>query len=237
MTMNSKNIYEKYWKDRLEADRLNQKKRFFPGEILESVNKILKSGERLLDLGCGEGNLFEITKHKFNEGHGCDISEIALKKAKKRGIYTICADLNVSSHLPYQNESFDAIICVEVLDYIFNPSHLLCETKRILRPNGQMILTTPNFRYFRNLAKLLLKGSFPHTTTDNFVWGGGHIHYFTTKDLSTLFRKAGFNKMVFHINHKQFERSWKRRIIFRLTGKSIFKEWFCGGIVLEAFKA
>jgi hypothetical protein len=47
---------------------------------------------------------------------------------------------------------------------------------------------------------------------------------------------TGFKRISFHINEEQFRRSWKRRFVRRVTGKLIFGEWFCGGIVAEAFK-
>jgi methionine biosynthesis protein MetW len=232
---NYRQSYEAYWHGRQQTADHEQNDSLFPNEVFEVVDSLLKHGEKLLDIGCGNGSLIDITTEKFAEVHGCDISKTAIQEAKKRGIRAVCVDLN-EVFLPYKSGSFDVIICLEVLDYVFDPLHLLCEIKRILRSKGQVILTVPNIRYFRHLAKLLLNGSFPHTTTDNFVWGGGHIHYFTTKDLSTLFKTAKFDQVIFHINQEQFKRSWKRRMIYRLIGDSIFKEWLCGGIVLKVSK-
>jgi hypothetical protein len=62
------------------------------------------------------------------------------------------------------------------------------------------------------------------------------VHYFTRKDLAFLLQKAGFERIEFHLNQEQFTRSWKRRLIHGLTGKSIFGEWFCGGMIAEASK-
>jgi hypothetical protein len=99
-----------------------------------------------------------------------------------------------------------------------------------------LVLSTPNIRYFKNVRKLLLTGRFPHTTTDTFVWGGGHLHYFTRKDLALLLREAGFQKTKFHMNEEQFRRSWKRRFARGILGNSLFGEWFCGHIIVEATK-
>ncbi len=206
-------------------------------EILESLADLLQKGKKILDIGCGNGDSIEVTRNKFNEVYGCDISETALSEAIRRGMTGVSADLNNAPHLPYKSESFDAVICLEVLEHLFNPPYLLREIHRVLTLNGQLILTTPNVKYFRNLYKLIIKGQFPHTTTDTFVWGGGHLHYFTIKDLSFIIQEAGFHKVVFYMNRQQFKRSWKRRLFIRLSGQSVFRDFFCGGIIAEAIKA
>lgn len=232
LTASFKHSYEKYWASRLSKA---SRERFLPGEIFESIAPILRKGEKLLDVGCGNGALMEIAKVKFDEVHGYDISETALQEARRKGMRAICVDLNAGPS-PYQNESFDVITCLEVAEHMVNPLHFLRDLYRILRPRGQMVLTTPNIRYFRNLTKLIFKGTFPHTSACSFVWGGGHLHYFTRKDLAFLLQEAGFERIRFHLNEKQFIRSWKRQFILRLTGKSIFGEWFCGGIIVSAYK-
>lgn len=234
----SKLLYETYWANRHSKTKYNANNQNSLGaqnEIRESVSTILRKAENMLDVGCGDGYLFRAIKAKSKNVYGCDISEVALQEAKKRGMETICADLN-AAFLPYRENSFDCITCLEVLEHLIDPLNLLKNLKRILRPEGQLVLTTPNFRYFRNVAKLIFKGKFPHTTGDDFVWGGGHLHYFTRKDLGGLLAEAGFERIEFYMNQEQFERSWKRRLVLRLSGKSMFREWFCGGIVAEAFK-
>jgi len=206
-----------------------------PNETLDSLSTILIKGRRVLDLGCGTGDSGRVLKIFFSEIHGCDISETALKEAKDNDVTALCADFNMVQ-LPYKDKSFDVVTCLEVLEHMLDPTFLLKEIYRLLLPEGQLIITTPNIRYFKNLMKLILMGQFPHTTTDDFVWGGGHIHYFTRKDLTSLLKEAGFGKIKCHMNEEQFHRSWKRRIVHILTGNKIFGEWFCGGIIAEAKK-
>jgi len=230
-----KRKYENYWKERLSKNGQKEIHQFSPSEIFESVKAVLISGKKCLDVGCGNGALIDILNAKFDKVYGCDISKNALESAKTGGFVATCADLN-SKYLPYQDDSFDSIICLEVIEHVLDPVGLLRDFRGVLKHQGQLILTTPNIRYFRNLFTLIFKGKFPHTTTDNFVWGGGHLHYFTRGDLEILLKSSGFKKIKFHINHQQFLRSWKRRVIHGLTGDAIFGEWFCGGIIVEAFR-
>lgn len=206
-----------------------------PNEILESVAPVLEGGRRILDVGCGEGTIAEIARDRFKDLYGCDLSETALREASKRGEAGVCADLDGAS-LPYRDGSFDCVTCLEVIEHVFDPVHLLKELYRVLRARGQVVLTTPNFRYFRNVANLVLGGRFPHTTVDTFVWGGGHLHYFTRKDLTYLLHEAGFTDCQFIVNAEQFERSWKRRLLAKIIGLDAFGEWLCGGITVSAYK-
>ncbi len=231
----SKQTYETYWKDRQSQRQLDKNDERPKNEIFETVVTILKRGKRLLDVGCGNGTLVEIAEDKFDVIHGCDISETALYEAKGRCMMATCVDLNAET-LPYRDDSFDCVTCLEAVEHVMDPLHLLKGIYRVLRPKGQLVLTTPNVRYVRNLYRLIFQGRFPHTTTDASVWGGGHIHYFTRKDMHYLLKEAGFKQCEFLINMEQFGRSWKRRLIVKLMGKEKFGEWVCGGIAVEAFK-
>ena len=230
-----KQIYEDRWSKYFQSSLGSESSQSLPNETFESISEILRKGNRILDLGCGTGDSGKVLKTSFSEIHGCDISETALKEAKDNEVTALCVDFNMG-HLPYKDKSFDVVTCLEVLEHMLDPTFLLKEIYRLLLPNGLLIITTPNIRYFKNLMKLILIGRFPHTTTDNFVWGGGHVHYFTKKDLTFLLKEAGFEKIRCHINEEQFHRSWKRRIVHTLTGNNIFGEWFCGGIIAEAKK-
>jgi len=228
-----KNLYDKHWRNySLSKDVSSDHS---PNEILESIEPLLKKGNRLLDVGCGDGVITRIAVDRYQEIHGCDISDTALHRSRCIGIFPVCSDLN-DGHIPYKDATFDCVTALEVLEHIINPLRILIEIKRVLEANGQFLLTTPNIRYFRNLQTLIFRGSFPHTTTDTFIWGGGHFHYFTRRDLSLLLTQAGFKRINFYINERQFSRSWKRRFIRRIIGKFQFGEYFCGGITLEAIK-
>lgn len=227
-----KELYEQYWQERR---RSGSDADGGPDEILEGVESALDGAERLLDVGCGTGSLTGVTRGRCGAVHGCDVSEVAVHEARGRGVVGVCADLNRGA-LPYRSGAFDRATCLEVIEHVVDPLQLLRELHRVLRPDGRLILTTPNIRYVRNVARLVWRGEFPHTTTDTFVWGGGHLHYFTRRDLGGLLVRAGFEPPRFLVNARQFERSWKRCVLVRLIGPQLFGEWMCGGILAVARK-
>lgn len=161
--------------------------------------------ERLLDLGCGEGNLSIKVAEALHckEIFGVDVNDRALQKARLKGIKTFVVDLN--STLPFLDNSFDLVLMTEVIEHLYNVDQALSEAHRILRRNGYMILSTPNLAGWLNRFVLLL-GYQPYLTNVSLHYDvgklfrkpketgceGQHIRVFTLRALKQLLRLYGF---------------------------------------------
>jgi len=111
--------------------------------LREIMAKIVSGNKkRLLDVGCGGGSLL-FPFVKYHDCYGVDVSEAQLKLAEMRGIKTYRTDME-SEDLPFENESFDLIVCSETIEHLLNPDNLLHEIHRTLRLGGTFILTFPN---------------------------------------------------------------------------------------------
>ncbi len=97
--------------------------------------------KRVLDLGCRSGAL---TRHLLdgNEVVGLDVDASALAKAAELGITPVQA--NVEEPLPFEDESFDAVVAGELLEHLQFPDALVGEVRRVLRPAGVFVGSVPN---------------------------------------------------------------------------------------------
>ena len=170
---------------------------------------------RILDFGCGTGEL--VTFPLAEAGHqvvGIDVHSPSIDVARSR-----CDLPNLefkvateADFLEYEQE-FDAVICSQVLEHLENPSQLLAHFHRILRKDGQLIVTTPNGRgsyeilcvierclqrigihqFFRRLVA-------PRPTlqerTGFLNFDSKHIQFFKLRQLEKLFRAAGFEVLA-----------------------------------------
>ncbi|MDI6822150.1 MAG: methyltransferase domain-containing protein [Actinomycetota bacterium] len=113
------------------------------------INLDIRPGHKILDAGCGTGN-FERFISSRNippiEIEAVDFSPIMLSRARKK-----CKDLkfvnfalvNLDGKLPYPDDTFDRILCINVLYALENPQNTICEFIRVLKPEGKMVLTNP----------------------------------------------------------------------------------------------
>ncbi|MDW7733472.1 MAG: class I SAM-dependent methyltransferase [Methanolobus sp.] len=153
-----------------------------------SVEKILATGSLVLDAGCGNGRYLLPLSKKYDVV-GTDISVIALSKARnyleKGGQDGGCIASSIT-HLPFSDDSFDAVVCYGVLQHLFENERLLAveELRRVLRPHGLIffeVFGTDDMRFGGEEAE-----------NNTFRRKGGIIyHYFTEKELESLFK--GFN--------------------------------------------
>lgn len=115
--------------------------------ILRTMGDI--RGRKILDLGCGDGSLTYILTKSGAVVTGVDNEERGLEYARENLSSVDDGTLkyefiNASAYeLPFQNESFDAVVSCEVIEHLREPDRMLSESSRVLKKDGKFVLTTP----------------------------------------------------------------------------------------------
>lgn len=110
--------------------------------ILRLVNKFANGN--ILDVGCGDGYIIA-NFPKFKEVIGIDISGQAVRIAKSKNpkiVFTVASCTNI----PFSDNSFDTVVASEIIEHVNyeDGKMLLKEARRILKPQGKLIISTPN---------------------------------------------------------------------------------------------
>jgi ubiquinone/menaquinone biosynthesis C-methylase UbiE len=130
--------------DYTEISKTYDRYRSYPQSLIENIIDFgeIKEGMRVLDLGCGTGNvasqLLGLLKVNLI---GIDQSIPMLEVAREKSLDVICADAD-SNPLPFQDSSFDIIIAAYVIHHITNPKLLISDCYRVLREGTLLILTS-----------------------------------------------------------------------------------------------
>lgn len=127
--------------------------------IHETVEAILQSEPRgrILDVPSGEGALAWRLK---NLGFDVSCADLYPQIFKLEGVENLRA--NLDEKLPYEDKSFDYIVCVEGLEHIENPANAIREFSRLLKPNGTLIVSVPNIMNIEERLKWLFNGYTSH---------------------------------------------------------------------------
>lgn len=175
---------------------------------MNKINRIFdfsKESIKILDLGCGDGRLSKELVNLGHEVHGIDSSKAGLEIATQNGIKPIEADLE--QRLPIENDSFDLVLLLDVLEHLHSQKEILTEIKRILKPEGHLIITYPNQFDLRNRLHMLFGGGIVHWDHKKYsnakAWQYGHIRFLLYKELLELLdivglypKKVQFNFMA-----------------------------------------
>jgi SAM-dependent methyltransferase len=104
----------------------------------------LVPGKRVLDAGCGTAYGSEIlARSGASEVVGVDLDQ-AVVEAARASTGTVSLEVADVRHLPYPDASFDAAVCFEVIEHVDDPETILDELRRVLRPDGLLIVSSPN---------------------------------------------------------------------------------------------
>jgi 2-polyprenyl-3-methyl-5-hydroxy-6-metoxy-1,4-benzoquinol methylase len=143
----------------------------------ELATKYLLSEDCILEIGCGTGHGSMLIGQRLGNYlyYGCDVAFSALEFASKR--YGIERNNWISANgenLPFKDNQFDAVICLEVIEHIENPGKLLRDIFRVLKKEGKLLISTPN----RSIA--------------GEPTGAYHLKHYTYPELKKLLKKANF---------------------------------------------
>ena len=152
-------------------------------------------GAAVLDAGCGGGDFAVGLSEAGYRIFGSDLSPSAIAHAQGLGVgqFTV-ASLYEPLAEPFGRERFDAIVCVDVIEHLYNPRVFVEHAFAALGPGGVMVITTPYWGYLKNIA-LALTNRMDRSLTA--LWEGGHIKHFSRQTLSQLMRNAGFEVVAF----------------------------------------
>ena len=213
--------YDKLWEIKLkdpEWIRNDGKGRVeFCANFLKSTEKF-SSDMKILDVGCGRGTL----GHYINSDvclYGVDISKDAAEEARSIYYQADCVDLN-REELPYGKNLFDMAVTLDVIEHVFDPLSFLKEIHRVLKPGGELVLSTPNILNENLLKSLVRNRKFPKTSGDLFPYDGGHIHFFTYQDIYDILMDAGFNSKPVGPLGNRFDYEYKETIVWVLGRKN-----------------
>lgn len=135
--------------------------------------------DKVLDVGCGEGQLVLAGREMGLDARGIDVSEPAIEVCQAHGLPCRVTDL-FSPEL--DGERFDIITLVETIEHVPHPVAFLDRTRTLLAPGGVVWLTTPNFY---SLGKRILGGKWA-------VLAPEHLSYFTPGSLEHVSHTAGY---------------------------------------------
>lgn len=155
--------------------------------ILEKIVALdLSRGARVVDIGCGSGAmLLKLAALDYTALHGIDIVRPPVERA---GLEFSACDLD-KLETRFDNESVDLIVSVEVFEHIENLGSLLQELSRVLKPDGRMLITTPNVHSVEARLRYLLLGELKQFDR---IGDPTHITPLFIHPFTVLLRRHGF---------------------------------------------
>lgn len=149
----------------------------------------IKPHSRVLDLGCGSGELLAHMQNKHGiRAYGLEIDQEKIAIAIGRGLNIIQQDLNLGLK-QFADQSFDYVVMAQALQAVDAPDILLRDMVRVGR---EAIITFPNFAHWKPRSFLALKGMMPVSKALPYTWyNTPNIHLCTFKDFEALCQDNG----------------------------------------------
>ncbi len=193
---------------------------------------------RLLDVGCGSGQLVLALADHFDELTGVDASDLRLERAHKALVQHYQQHLGkvrfiatrADREIPLRDASVDVVVCSAVLEFVADIFTAADEIARVCRPGGCVIVSVSNVCFIRNVLAML-GGHVPLTASSSrdisywrrHGWNGDALRYFSKETLGDLLESVGLKPEAWAGSGRWAKlRSWRRN--------------FCGDLIVRARK-
>ena len=210
---------------------MNKENGYYNNLRLELVRHISKGNNRVLEVGCAEGLLGEyLKKHDLaEEVVGIELTSDAALVAQTRLDRVICGDIETMDYVSVdlKEESFDYIICGDVLEHLRDPWATLTRLETLLKNDGKLIASIPNVRHWSVLLPLLLKGEW--TYRPQGIMDRTHLRFFTRKTAVKLIQLSGIKvESCEPIHYRKLDRAISRTTLGWLAGFTAV-QWLIAG--------
>ncbi len=167
-------------------------------------------GNRILDVGCGNGHFLKFMKQAGWEVWGVEPDEKACDVAKSQGIDNIfCGTL---SDVDLPANYFDVITLRHVIEHLWDPEDNLLIIRRLLKPTGRIVIATPNIKSFLHT---IFKDSWRDLDPPR------HLVLFSPKSLKAICNKCGFQKEKIFTSLANVPFVWKSSMEIKFKGKAM----------------
>lgn len=166
-------------------------------ERIKIVLKMIGSHKKVLDIACYNGYIAQEIKKNSNSVYGLDANTEAISESILKGISAKVANIELS--LPFQDQSFDLVFAGEIIEHIVDTDFFMNEINRILKPNGELIVTTPNVASLDRRLMLLfnINPFFPASFEFPVSAQSGHLRFFNKRLLIDFLDHKGFKIIGF----------------------------------------
>jgi len=148
-------------------------RRYLVKRHLEKIDKL----QKILDIGCGTGEMLSMLK-KYGDVVGVDIAESALNYCRKRGLKVQKSNI---IKMPFDDNSFDVITMLDILEHVKNDHNGLKEVNRICKPRGKVLITVPAYNILWSDHDRALK----------------HFRRYTAKEMMAKLDDSGFKTIKY----------------------------------------
>ena len=157
---------------------------------LQVIASWIKPGSKVLDLGCGEGELLSfLQKNRQVTGTGIEKSEAKVAQCIEHGLSVLQGDINEEVS-DYREDTFDYVILSQTLQQVYTPSVLI---QSLLRIGKKVIVSFPNFGHWTIRRQLFFKGDAPITRELPYQWyNTPNIRVLTLKDFRNFTKENKF---------------------------------------------
>jgi len=176
---------------------MNDKKyhtEYYAGERPEMLKFIPPHLKTFLEIGCGEGNFSHLVKNTYSaEVWGIEANDKAASIARGKIDHLVSGTIEENiSRLP--DSFFDCIVMNDVIEHLVSPWDVLEQLKGKLDNNGVIVLSIPNFRFWKNLREIVVHGEWNYV--ESGILDRTHLRFFTYKSILKMMRELRFEVVV-----------------------------------------